>query len=252
MKGKNIFLVLSAAIVAVTITGCSGNSELEQLKKENEELKSRSEQFKETTSSEVVSDNDISANNDVLNTNTIKTDKYEYTKYSWLDDYGTSYCAAIVLKNTTKKIVDTKVDILLKDANGNIVDVSNSTIDLLIPNKEVVFWTSSETNFKDFDVKISFSDSLAESNVLEDGALKIDEHQVNNKIVFTTKNTSNKKVYTNDDIVLFFKDNKVVDLEMIFLDNTYGIEPSETCYTEAESDKTFDSYELYYSGYCED
>lgn len=245
MKEKTLLLI--AATLAISFTGCS-NSELEQLKKENSELKARLEQVEETT----ISKNSTELANEVLNNTPKSENEYEITKYSFVSDYGTSYCAAAVLKNTTKDIVNAKVDILLKDTAGNIIGVSNQEIDLLVPNREIVVWTTNETNFTDFDVNISYSEPYNKSLAIDDNVVKISENQVGNKIVFTTTNTSNKKVRTDNETILFFKDNKVVDLDTVFLDHVESIEPSQTSYTEVESSvDSFDSYKLYYSGYFE-
>ena len=245
---KRIFSLL---LVFTTLIGCSNSNELDQLKKENEELKSQLEQFESTTFSEVTSSTNSLVENNLTNNNVVKTDKYEFTKYSWISDYGTSYCAAIVYKNITDKIVNASIDILYKDSDGNIISVDNDELDMLTPNREMVVWSALDTEFADFDVNITLSDPLnTYYSVLEDNILKIDENRVDNKVILTTTNNSDKKVYT-DSIVLFFKNNEVVDIETPFIDNIDGIEPSGTTYTEVESDTDFDNYKLYYNGYCE-
>lgn len=234
-------------ITLIILTGCSSNIQLEQLKKENEELRNKLEQYENTTFSEISSTDNSIASYD----NKSKTQEYEFTKYSWISDFGTSYCAAIVFKNITQEVVDATIDILFKDADGNIIGVDNNKVDILIPNREVVVWATSDTIFSDFDVNVTINDSLSASYALNNNVLKIDENQVNNKIILTTTNTSDKKVHTYDEVMLFFKDNKVVDFEILFMGNTDGIEPLGTSYVEVESSEDFDSYKLYYNGYCE-
>ena len=237
---KKLVLLLSAIVI---LSGCAGSDDLETLKKENEELKSKLEQYEGTLDQEDINVSTESGDKNI---------KYETKEYVWKSSpYN---CITVVYKNTSSDPVYADVSFALKDDNGNIVGVEESTVGVVLPGKERLAEVYTDTEFKNYDMKVIPHEMTLDTSYVDESILKVDIKPTNGKFIISASNNGDKPVRVEQDSVLYFKDGKVVDSGLSEIGGSLStIDPADTVYSESEiTGKDFDEYKYYYTAYYDD
>ena len=232
--------IFCLSIVLIALSGCSSNSELDQLKEENAKLKNQIESIEDTSANDTIKPETTET------TDKLSNDSCEYAKY--MIDSGMYHYAIVVLKNTSSEVIDVSIDLLLKDDNNNTIGVENDSIYDMVPGKEIALYYLQENSFSDFDVNLSVETVENPSDVINIDDIKTNISRSDNKLIISaTNNTADKNILIINELVLYFKDGKLVDFDNPMFEDMSGIAPCQTSYAESHANVDFDDYKFYYN-----
>lgn len=243
---KKLTRLFCLSITLIALSGCSSNSELEQLKAENAELKNQIENY---NSDDIDVEDIVTENTDEINSLNVN-DCIEYTKY--MTASTNYYYAVVVYKNISDNVIDVNIDMLFKDESDNIIGVDKDSIYNMYPGKEIALSSMQKDSFADYDLNISVenSDDPTDAVSLEDITADLSRND-NKLIIALTNNTSNETISIINALSLYFKDGQLVDFDSPLVSNIGGIAPGQTTYSESHANVDFDDYKFFYNTYKE-
>ena len=150
----------------------------------------------------------------------------------------------MVVENPTTYAVDMDVSVNYYDDTDKIIGTDSYSQYAIDGGKKALFVFYPDDPFSKVQYKITVKEPqwyIPASNDIEYEVSEVDE-----KIVLTVKNTSDRDLDSVDASVLFFKDGKVVGNDYAyFLDSDYKFKAGDEMSKEMNNYGEFDSYELF-------
>ena len=234
MKKLMLFIFICAALLS--FSSCGTNSELEQLKKENEELRSQLSTTAPAAQSEVPQ--------------SLKTeDITEIKELRWNDVYSNAvhYHNDLILTNKYSGSLTFTVEALFKDSSGNVLGKDTKyTNPVMSGSSTYISLYLDNAEFSDVELTITpkrSSTSAIDISKLEFG---IETGGNDTKFVLSMKNNDSVDYSSTGAYIVFYNGENIIDVVYVNTSNAeYKLPAGSTEYKDFTFTDLYTHYEIY-------
>ncbi len=232
---KKIVSLALSAIMLLSITACGNNAELEQLRKENEELK----QQLTTQPPSTKAPGEALKAEDVCSVKELKWTKHYSNAVNYHDD--------LIITNTYNTALQYNVDMLFYDADGNVIGTDDYTTHPVL-NGQSTYVNLYLDDAEFSSVEYTITPKRSSSTPIDISKLTYELSNGGNDTKYVLSMTNNDTVdyYNTAAYIVFYNGDEIVEVEYQNVANSdYTLAAGATEYEDFSFDDLYTDYEIY-------